>query len=342
MPSAVPSEPGKRLKLSIVIICWNDLKVLPDCLRSITSGTNNLEYEIIISDNGSTDGSVEFVHKNYPAARVVENNANLGYARGNNAGIRVATGEYVLILNPDTIVHEGSLEKWLRFADQHPEAGAFGCMVQNPDGSDQGPARPFPSLWGDFLAAVYLRPLGHISSLFDSDAYAGWTGKKEREIGWQSGCCVMLRGDLLKQLGGFDEQFFYHYEEVDLCRRVWDAGFRIRYTPEVSITHLGGQSVGRFPIRFALETHRGRYRYFYKHFGESGARQARRIQLLHLGLRKFGYALRRLFAGNSKPLDARLEMYRVVLDWTKRIDPVRFVETGKEPEVPAAVLTQRA
>ena len=115
------------MKLSIVIICWNDLKVVPACLASIYEQTRKTEFEVIVSDNGSTDASLEFIQANYPQVRIVENKANLGYARGNNAGIAaVGEADYVLILNPDTIIHEGALDKWAEFADRHPEAGAFG------------------------------------------------------------------------------------------------------------------------------------------------------------------------------------------------------------------------
>ena len=99
------------MKLSIVILCWNDLKVIDDCLRSIYAETQAIDFEVIVSDNGSSDGSIEFIRQNYPRARVLENGCNLGFAKGNNAGIAQSTGEYVLILNPDTIIHDRALEK---------------------------------------------------------------------------------------------------------------------------------------------------------------------------------------------------------------------------------------
>jgi GT2 family glycosyltransferase len=327
------------MKLSIVIICWNDLKVIGDCLHSIYSEAHSTAFEVIISDNGSSDGSVEFIRKNYPQARVIENGANLGFGKGNNVGIRASTGEYVLILNPDTIIHHGTLEKWLAFADRHPEAGAFGCRVLNPDGSFQHPAQPFPTVWRQWIAALYLRPLGYVSRVFISDTYAGWKGGTERTIDWQCGCCVLFRAGLLKQLGGFDEQFFYHYEEVDLCRRVWQAGYPIIYTPEASITHLGGQSVNRFPIRFVLESYRNRYRYFYKHYGREGARRCRHVSLAWLRVRQFGYGLVR----SARPTDAlksRMNMYRVAIEWNQRLDPVRFIEAGEEPTIDEAAAAQ--
>src|SRR2546430_8015638 len=144
------------MKLSIVIICWNDLKVIANCLRSIFDETRDIDFEVIVSDNGSTDRSLEYIREHFGQVKIVENGANLGFAKGNNAGIRVAQGEYVLILNPDTIIHDHALEKLVAFADRHREAGAFGCRVLNPDGSFQNPARPVPTVFGYLIAALCL------------------------------------------------------------------------------------------------------------------------------------------------------------------------------------------
>jgi GT2 family glycosyltransferase len=320
------------MKLSIVIICWNDWMVIENCLHSIFKGQPQFPYEVIVSDNGSSDGSVEKIRDRFPRVRILENRANLGFAKGNNAGIREACGEYVLILNPDTVVHEGSLDRWIDFASLHPEAGAFGCRVENPDGTYQISARPFPTVWRASLAALYLRSLAHISRIFLTDIYPGWKGDSERDVDWQSGCCVMFRGDLLHILGGFDEQFFYQYEEVDLCHRVWDAGYSIRFTTKASITHLGGQSVGRFPVRFAIEKYRNGYKYYYKHFGEKGARRCRYILLTHLRIRQIGYRVIS-WIRPTIAIRSRLDMYRIATRWNKLLDPIAFVRGGAEPQI---------
>jgi N-acetylglucosaminyl-diphospho-decaprenol L-rhamnosyltransferase len=317
------------MKLSIVIICWNDLKVIADCLKSIYAETRIEDFEVIVSDNGSTDGSIEFIQKNHPSVRVLENGANLGFAKGNNVGIHASRGEYVLILNPDTIMHDGTLDKLVSFADRHPEAGAFGCRTLNPGGSYQMSARPFPTIRGYWMSALCLRPLGRVSKLFLGEQYPWWKDDSERAVDWLSGHCVMFRRDLLNQLKGFDEQFFYHFEEVDLCRRVWNAGFSGLFTPEAVITHIGGQSVSRFPIRFELEKLRNCYRYFYKHFGPKGCQRCRQVILARLRVRQLGYSV----LNTLKPTDSlqkRLEMYRVVIAWNKELEPIRFVETGEE------------
>ena len=319
------------MKLSIVIICWNDMKVIGNCLESLFKETDGISFEVIVSNNGSTDESIEYIGKHFPSVRIVNNGANLGFAGGNNAGIRAAIGEYVLILNPDTIILDRALTKLVEFADRHPEAGAFGCRVLNPDRSFQNPARPIPTVFGYTIAALYLRWLGRISKFFDSDLYSGWDGRSGRTIGFQSGCCVMFRGNLLRQLGAFDDRFFYHFEESDLCYRIWQAGYSVLYYPNAEIIHLGGQSVGRFPIRFALETFRSGYRFFYKHYGLKGAIRIRRVFLLNLGIRYAGYRLLGLLRP-AEALPKRLQMYQVALYWNYHIDPIQFIESGKEPQ----------
>ncbi len=334
------------MKLSIVIICWNDLKVIANCLKSIFEETKDISFEVIVSDNGSADGSIDYIRQNFSSVRIVENGKNLGFAKGNNAGIRVAQGEYVLILNPDTIILDRALEKLVAFAEQHPKAGAFGCRVLNQDGSFQNPARPIPTVSGALISALYLRWLAHLSPLFTSDLYLNWDGRQEREIGFQSGCCVMFRGDLLKQLNCFDERFFYHFEETDLCYRVWQAHSSILYCPNAEITHLGGQSVGRFPIRFVLETYRSGYRFYYKHYGVKGLLRIRWINLIGLYLRYAGYRLKHL-AKPTEALQNRLKMYAVAIKWNLGLNPMEFIKSGKEPNVgyeplaPAPSMTEK-
>jgi GT2 family glycosyltransferase len=329
MPDSKADTP---LKLSIVILCWNDWKVINECLRSIFSGDSKLSFEVIVSDNGSTDGCVEFIRRDFEKVQLIENKANLGFARGNNVGINAAKGEFVLILNPDTIIHKDSLYHLTSFAEQHPEAGGFGCRVENPDGSYQASARPFPTIFGGWIAALYLRPLAYLSPIFTSDTYTGWKGNSVRSVDWQSGCCLMVRRSVLQTLEGFDERFFYNFEEVDLCMRIWKSGKRILFTPDATITHLGGQSVKRFPSRFEIEKCRNRYRFFYKHYGAKAARSCRSVLLAHIRVRQFFYGLKWLFSKNEI-LSSRLKMYRLVGEWNKKLDPISFVETGIEPNL---------
>jgi N-acetylglucosaminyl-diphospho-decaprenol L-rhamnosyltransferase len=322
------------MTLSIIILCWNDLKVIPDCLASIYSGTHTTELEVIVSDNGSTDGSIEFIRENFPQVRIIENGTNLRFAKGNNVAIRESKGDYVLILNPDTIIHDGTLDKLIEFANRHPEAGGFGCRVLNTDGTYQDAIRPLYTIRSEWCLALGLRPLAHITEWFNPGEYVTWKGDTERTVGWIAGCFLLVRGELLKRLGGFDEQFFYYYEDTDLCRRIWEAGYPILYTPEMSITHLGGHSTQkRFPpIGFAIDAQVTRYLYYYKYYGARGVRSNRRAVLLGLFLRLSIGRIAQVFR-QDEGLKKRQELRRALLEWNYRVDPVRLAEKGEEPKL---------
>jgi GT2 family glycosyltransferase len=306
--------------------------VIVNCLNSIFAGTQAIDFEVIVSDNGSTDGSLAYLKEHFPQVRLIENGTNLGYGKGNNVGIRLAQGEYILLLNPDTVVREYAFETLVTFADHHPSAGGYGCRVLNPDGSFQGPARPLPTVRGLLIAALGLRWLGHLSPRFASDTYPGWDGRTERTVGYQCGCCIMFRGDVLRNLGGFDESFFWNFDESDLCFRSWKSGWPILFCPDAEITHLGKQSNAGFLTRNALEDQRSLYRYFYKHHGEKSLSRVRSIALLNLCLRRIAYGTLNRFK-QSQPMSDLLKTYRVLFDWHYRLRPLEFVKTGREPDV---------
>jgi hypothetical protein len=322
------------MKLSIVILCWNDQKMVLDCLQSIYATVKSTEFEVLVSDNGSTDGSVELIRNEFPQAIVFENGTNLRFAKGNNVAIRASRGEYVLILNPDTIIHEGTLDGLVQYADQHPAAGAFGCRVLCRDGSFQPVQRPIYTVRSEWCLALGLGVLARFSEWFHAGSYANWHGETERSVGWLAGCFILARGQLLRSLGGFDEQFFYFYEDTDLCRRIWESGHPILYTPKFTITHLGGQStVNRFnPVAFAVDGEVTRYLYYYKYDGKKGVRSCRRASLVGLALRRIACRLRSLF-GSSDAIRKRQQIADTLFAWTCKVDPVRLCENGEEPSL---------
>lgn len=331
---ATQSGKSKAMKLSIVILCWNDQKVIRDCLGSIYKETRETEFEVIVSDNGSTDGSIEMIRCEFPQVRLIENGKNLRFAKGNNVGIDASAGEYVLILNPDTIIHDRALEKVVAFAEKHPQAGAVGCRVLYADGSFQRCIRPLPTPRSEWFSALGLGWLARVWGRLHAGEYSGWDGSSERTVGWLAGCFILVRGELLRRIGGFDPQFFYYFEDTDLCERIWQAGYQVLYTPEATITHLGGQSTSkRFkPLGFALDGQVTRYLYFYKHFGARRVRSCRRASLLSLMLRRAGSTLLAL----SMPQEERKkrqELLAALYEWNKRVDPVRLAELGEEPQI---------
>ena len=137
------------IKLSVVTVCWNDRETIRECLRSIYAGTRSTEFEVIVSDNGSTDGSAEFIRQNYPQVRVIENGANFGFSKANNVGVNATKGQYILILNPDTVIHDGALDTFVAFADRHPELIAALQRVEARAGG-----WPAIRAWGDHFLIV--------------------------------------------------------------------------------------------------------------------------------------------------------------------------------------------
>jgi GT2 family glycosyltransferase len=326
------------MRLSIVVLSWNDRKVIGECLRSIFAETHLDSYEVLVSDNGSTDGSLELIKGEFPQVRVLENGRNLRFAKANNVGIRACNGDYILILNPDTIIHDRCLDKVVALADQRHEAGAFGCRVLNADGSYQLSAQPFSTVPRELIVAFHLQFLGYLSDIFLGDSYKGWKGETEKPVDWISGCFMLIRGDLLRSLGGFDEQFFYYYEDMDLSRRIWESGHSIIYTPVGTITHLKGHSTSQRlpPVTFAIDSQITRFLYYYKYYGRRGVRRARLVALIALTVRRLGYGLLQLIKP-AEPRRRRLELLGALFQWNNRVDPVRLVENGEEPELDFAL-----
>jgi N-acetylglucosaminyl-diphospho-decaprenol L-rhamnosyltransferase len=320
------------VKVSVVIICWNDLGVLPACLRSLAVESSGIAIETILADNGSTDGSVEFVKREFPDVQVVENERNLGYGPGNNQGISRSKGDYVLILNPDTVLLSGALKELLAFADSHPTAGAFGCHVENPDGSYQISARKLPIIGEEIVSALGLRALDRFISWWPSGNYSRWFGDSIREIGWHSGCCLLVRGALLREhLKGFDERFKHQYEDADLCHRVWSSGHSILFCPSAKLVHIGGQNRGNYPIPVLLETQRSKYRYFHKHFGIKQTAYVRWLTMLGLAFRyvTYGCPISRKCGARRD----RVKAFKLLIKWHWCLNPERFIATGEEPDI---------
>ena len=223
-------------ELSIVIVNWNSWQFLHTCLTSIFESPTGFSFEVIVVDNASTIGSPEMVQKQFPAVQLIENPLNLGFAAANNRGAKRATGRYLLFLNPDTKVLPGTLDGALRFMEQHPEAGIMGCRTMNGDGSLQATAFNFTGRLRVFAYVSGLNRFFKLSRFSDHSTL--------RTAVYVQGSFLIIGKKLFDECGGFDERFFLYAEEVDLCLRVKAAGFKIFYYPEISVTHIGGGSVG--------------------------------------------------------------------------------------------------
>lgn len=229
--------------VSILIVSFNTRDMTLAAIASVVAETKDVSYELIVVDNASSDGSAEAIAAVYPRVRLIASSSNLGFARANNLAARNATGEYVLLLNPDTLVLDRAVDRLVAFARARPRAGIWGGRTLFGDGS-LNPASCWRrvSLWNLFCRASGLTGLFPASPLFNSEAYGGWARDRVRQVDIVSGCFLLVRRRMWRRLGGFDARFFMYGEEADLCLRARRRGARPAVTPEATIVHYGGAS----------------------------------------------------------------------------------------------------
>lgn len=252
---AAPDTPA----LSVVLVCWNNRAYLEPCLRSLLEAGMQSTFDVVVVDNGSTDGSQAMLRADFPAVRLIENGANLGLSRASNQGIQATTGRSVLLLNNDTLVNGPSLDAMVAFLDATPGAGAVGGRLLNPDGSFQSAFAPFSTWREELLIATglgeRLRP-GYPSSRAVPDT---------RAVDWLSSACLLLRRAALDEVGLLDEEYFIYGDEVDLQYRLQRAGWMVYYLPTATTIHYGGRSMDRWRRRKMV--YRGRLLFYRKHYG---------------------------------------------------------------------------
>jgi GT2 family glycosyltransferase len=254
--------------LSIVIVNWNVRELLRACLRSLDP---NLHAEVIVVDNASSDGSVEMVRGEFPTVRLIANGRNLGYGAAINQAVSQCTGDYLLILNPDTEVRPGAVHRLVEFIYERPRAACVGPHLVNPDGSTQSSRRSFPGLWTAFVESTILQRwfggLGALRRFYRS----AQPDDVPQQVDWLVGACLLLRRAALDEVGGFDERFFMYSEEMDLCYRLRQAGYEIWFVPRAEVMHHEAASSSQDLFRRNVNFHESRYRFFRKHHGAAPA-----------------------------------------------------------------------
>lgn len=246
------------IDLSIVLVCWNNKDYLVPCLHSLYGSQMRTRCEVVVVDNGSTDGSIEVLAQEFPQVRVIQNTENVGLSRASNQGIQATTGRYILLLNNDTLVNGRSLDALTEFLDTQPDAGAVGGELLNPDGSFQSGYASFSSLPQEFLIATGLG-----DRLWSGYPSHGRSDKVKR-VDWLSSACLMLRREALEQVGLLDEQYFVYGDEADLQFRLKHAGWQIYYLPNAAIIHFGGRSMNRWRRRRLV--YRGKLLFYKKRY----------------------------------------------------------------------------
>lgn len=292
-------------RLSIVVLSWNTRELLRACLASLRAAGGLACQDVIVVDNASADASADMVAADFPEVRLLRNGRNDGYAIGNNLGAALARGEYLLLLNSDTEVEAGVLERLVVFLDEHPEHGACAPRLVHADGRVQLSCMAFPRLvtavffdtWFDRwfpgnreIPRYFMRDFDHLSS---------------RDVDQPPGAALLIRRDLWELVGGFDPELWLFFNDVDLCRRIRELGWRVAYRADVAILHHEGKSTSQFP-GFGAIWHKNRMAYYRKTFGWRGALLAR----VMTSVRGLEEVLKLRAAG--VPREARAQVWRSV------------------------------
>lgn len=254
------------LSLSILIVNWNTRDLLDACLGSVLNDPVGRESEVIVVDNASHDSSAVMVREKYPSVKLVANDENVGYARGNNQAAQSASGDYSLLLNPDTEVTDGALSLMLEFMESHPDVGAIGCKLVHPDGEVQQSVRTFPSPDVAIYEALQLSRLFPRHRTFGKYRMGWWNYDDVREVDQPMASCLMLRRRAIEQVGVMDEQFPIFFNDVDLCYRLKQWGWKIYFLPDAVVIHHGGQSTRQVRRDMIVESHRAMLRFYRKHY----------------------------------------------------------------------------
>jgi GT2 family glycosyltransferase len=296
------------IDLSICIVSYQARDLLHDCLRSIYETVDSLSFEIIVVDNHSEDGTLEMLTNEFPDVRLLVNDQNTGYTRPNNQAMRISQGRYILLINPDTLVEPNTIPELADFLDAHLEVGIVGPKVLNRDGTLQkqcrrSEARPWDSFcYFSGLSRLFphdKRFAGYLMTYLDEDLV--------HETQAVSGSCMMIRRQVINQIGYQDEDFFAYQEDTDYCRRARLAGWKVFFNPKAQIIHYGGEGGSRIHLfRSIIEWHRSYYLYYRKHFAKDYMILFNAVyylgMLLKLGLSLFANLFRKKkVVGTRKP-----------------------------------------
>lgn len=296
------------LDISVIIVNWNTLTLLRDCISSIYEHADSISCEIIVVDNASSDGSREMVKAEFPNVCLLENTRNHGFAHANNQGISIARGRYLLLLNSDTRLLDNALEKVVAFADQNPDAAVVGCRVLNPDRTLQPTCFMFPSMLNMILSFTYLYKLFAKSRLFGRERMTWWNRDDVRPVDVVTGCFMLVRRHAVEEVGMMDDRFFMYAEETDWCYRFKQAGWNVLFTPQAEIIHHGGQSSRNMRPEMLIEMRLSILKFIMKHKGRLQHAIASVLILLFVAMRLPVWLLIGAFSGSKRKAQAAVKL----------------------------------
>lgn len=274
---------------SVIIVSWNAKNYLSECLQSLDKYRFKYNAEIIVVDNASTDGSPSLVQETFPHVKLIINEQNYGFAKGNNIGITQSTGKYLFLINSDVIVKDVCIEKMIEYMDDHPDIGILGPKILDKFGKTQRSCMEFPSLWNTFYSAFGLHNIFGKLQFFRGEMMTYWPHNTIRPVDVINGCFWMVRKEALDKVGLLDEHFFIYSEDKDWCKRFHETGWGVVFYPEAEAIHYGGASSSNAPIRFDVEMQKANLQYWKKHYSNWDCLCYRLMTFLHHMIRVLGY-----------------------------------------------------
>ena len=332
------------MELSVIIINYNSKQVLVNCLRSLMQSINSALTEIFVIDNVSSQ-SIKDIEQGFPSVKFIYNEKNIGFAAANNIGIKKATGEYILLLNPDTIVNENSFLPMIKYLDEHNDVGIVGCKIFNANGEIERSTHSFPSLIKEFMHAnEFLKNfIGYdsylakfLKKIFKSKSLESyWDHNCIKDVDHVTGACMMVKKEAIDKVGLLDEAFFLYNEEVEWSYRFKQAGYKSVFVPDSNIIHLFGystkQRVQKQTVnQLLVERYRGMFYFFQKHYSFIKLLILRIIVLQGFSLRLFSNCLRSLKVNDKQRtllVDERKYIKKILtLAWLKNFDWRTFLD----------------
>jgi GT2 family glycosyltransferase len=300
-----------NIELSIIIVSFNTREMILECLRSIAAQTHHTSYEIIVVDNMSTDGSAEAIGREFPNARVMALTENLGFAGANNLAAASACGRQILLLNPDTIVLDGAVDRLVAFSRERRSSRVWGGRTVFGDGSlNPGSCWRKLTVWNLLCWSLGLAFLAPNSPIFNSMAYGGWDRSTVRHVDIVTGCLLLIDREFWNQLGGFDPAFFMYGEEADLCERARQVGAHPIVTPTATIVHYGGASETS-SVDKTVKLFRGHMTFIERHWSPATRVLGRALLLLCPLIRAHGYRVAARVMGRPD-LTAKADSWRAI------------------------------
>jgi GT2 family glycosyltransferase len=304
--------------VSIVIVSFNTRRMTCDCIQSVGSVGWADRQQVIVLDNASHDGSADAIGRLFPEVELIRSTENLGFAKGNNVAAKRAKGEYILLLNPDTIVLDDAIGKLIAVARREPNARIWGGRTLHGDMTlNEASCWRFMSLWSIFANGLGLANRFPKSDFFNPEAYGGWERDTERVVDMVSGCFLLIKRDFWEELGGFDETFYIYAEEADLCYRARQRGAQPMVSPVATIIHLCGGSTAVRATKLE-QLWKGKVTFIRKHWPRWKASLGISIMKLHALIRWFGFGLSGALRGRTDHKQAAHEwkvMFQSRANW---------------------------